>query len=449
MISFRRTALIFLAWAALSHCSNVRLQSSTQIANQSIGFNPKVYTLDSGLRLVIVEDFSLPVVSFQTWVQAGSRDEALGFTGIAHLFEHLMFKNSEKFQARAFLDELEAKGALVNAFTARDHTVFYETFVPELLDKVIELESDRFSDFRISAESLEIEKQVVLEERRLRLESSPEAKVEAALWQLVYPYHVYRVPVIGKQEDLFHIDLGTLRDFYNRNYHPSRRIIVVVGPVNAAQTKAKIERAYHFPKLPVTPRKTIYPDPPQVKERTLEIVDKAFVHPRLIYAFPITSVYDADSYVLDVASQMMFGGRSTKGYQSLVDEKRIFTSISSSSFTPECPGIFQIEGTLSPQTNRTEAEAALREFLFHFVERATSEDLETAKAQLSMRIVEEWQTAGGLASSIGLSMSVFNDPMRFQEDLKLYDKVTLPDIRRVIDRYLNDQNRNIVWSAAK
>ena len=139
----------------------------------------------------MIEDHSVPIVSYQTWFRVGSVDETLGLTGISHMFEHLMFKGTEKYGPKQFFFQLETHGADVNAFTSRDYTVYYQSFIPSLLEKVIDMEADRMTNLKLSDEILNQERMVVLEERNLRTESSPEGKMQEALWQLSFRRHPY------------------------------------------------------------------------------------------------------------------------------------------------------------------------------------------------------------------------------------------------------------------
>src|SRR5262249_37098834 len=174
--------------------------------------------LSNGLTVILVEDHTVPIVSYQTWYRVGSVDETPGNTGISHLFEHLMFKGTPKYGPKQFFLQLEAKGAEVNAFTTRDYTVYYENFVPDLLEKVIDMESDRMANLDINEEVLGSERLVVLEERRLRTDNAPEGKMQEALWSLAYKIHPYQWPVIGYPQDLLSITVPRLVSYFKSHY---------------------------------------------------------------------------------------------------------------------------------------------------------------------------------------------------------------------------------------
>jgi predicted Zn-dependent peptidase len=165
----------------------------------------------------------------------GSVDESFGHTGTSHLFEHLMFKGTKKYGAKQFFNQLEMNGAEVNALTTRDYTVYYENFIPDLLDRVVDMESDRLENLVVTSEMLDNERLVVLEERRMRNENSPEGKIQEALWQLSYRNHPYGWPVIGYPQDLLALDEKSLNEYFKKHYTASNVTIVVAGDFSPNQ----------------------------------------------------------------------------------------------------------------------------------------------------------------------------------------------------------------------
>src|SRR6185312_13768503 len=157
-------------------------------------------------------------------------------TGISHLFEHLMFKGTPKYGPKQFFQELEAKGAEVNAFTTRDYTVYYESFTPDLLPKVVDMESDRMANLILTDDVLATERAVVFEERRMRTDNTPEGRMQEALWQLAYRRHPYQWPVIGYPQDLLAITTQQLRQYFRAHYQPANAALVVVGDFNPEAT---------------------------------------------------------------------------------------------------------------------------------------------------------------------------------------------------------------------
>ncbi len=444
--------LLSLFLITLSACSSAPKEADTRksdaeiAADRELGlhFDLKQRTLSNGLQILVVEDHTVPLVSYQTWVNAGSVDERFGLTGIAHLFEHLMFKGSTRFGPRAFFNELEAKGAQVNAFTTRDYTVFHETFIPELLPKVIELEADRLSGLLLDDEILFTERHVVFEERKLRSENSPEGRMQEALWELSYRVHPYRAPVIGYEEDLGRIRADDLRTFFSQYYQPQNVSIVVVGDVKAREVFSAISEAYGSIPKAVRPERKVPKEPVQTEERRKILKDQVNSE-RISIAYPSTSALEMDTYALDLLSQILFSGSGSRANQRLVEEKKIVESVSGVNYTPLYPGLFMIHATMRGGRKTDEFEREIEKLIREVQEKGvTEEELSRAKRQILVQTVDSLRTAHGVANLIGTVKVVFDDPLRFKTDLKFYDEVKAEDIRKVAQAYLLPNRRNII-----
>lgn len=400
--------------------------------------------LSNGLQFVLVEDHTVPVISYQTWFRVGSVDERPGITGISHLFEHLMFKGTQKFPEKSFFLELEAKGAEVNAYTTRDYTVYYETFIPSLIDKVIEMEADRMENLLLTDSILQIEKQVVMEERRLRTDNSPAGKMQEALWALAFRRHPYAWPVIGIPDDLDRINSTDLMNYYKKHYHPSNAVVVVVGDFNTNELFEKLKRYYGKLEAKPIPFRDPPREPEQNEERRLTLYDDV-ISEQFMEAYPITSAQDSDSYAIDVLSNILFEGNSSRAYRKLVEELNITLGVSGSSFTPTFPGLLLISGIMKGDLKSAQAEEAIEKLIQEIQENSvTQEEVQKAVRQLTVQLVDSIRTPFGVGQLIGTVMMIFQDPYRFSEDLKKYFKVTPLDVQRVAQKYLIPNNRSVV-----
>src|SRR5512144_1131091 len=228
-------------------------------------------TLPNGLRLRVLADSTSPTVSYYTFFQVGSRNERLGLTGISHLFEHMMFNGAARYGPKEFDRVLEARGGHSNAYTSNDVTAYYEDFAAETLDTVLDLESDRMRSLRLTDESLEQEREVVKEERRLRTDNSVFGLMEEQLEALVFLAHPYRWPVIGWMDDIQRIARSDCESFFRTYYAPSNAAIYCVGDVDAASTLDRIERAYgDIPRGP-PPAQVAQGEPAQRGERRARV----------------------------------------------------------------------------------------------------------------------------------------------------------------------------------
>ncbi len=413
---------------------------------QSLGIQLRLeqHTLSNGLKIVFVEDHSVPMISYQTWFRVGSVDENYGTTGLAHLFEHLMFKGTAKYGPKQYFLQLEAKGAEVNAATTRDYTFFYQSFVPSLLEKVVDLESDRMRNLIINEQSTQSEKAVVLEERRLRTENNPEGKMQEALWELAYRAHPYQWPVIGYPQDLLRTGVEEIREFYDRHYQPSNATLVIVGDFNPEATLALLKTYYGKISSAPAPKREIRNEPQQNEERRL-VLRESVAAESFAQAYHVTSAQDDQSYALDVLASVLFDGTSSRANRKLVEDKKIMLGISGAAFTPTYPGLFVITGMMKRGFHAEEAEKELEALIHAAQEELVSEDeIEVAVRQLTMQLVDSVRTPQGLGQLIGTVQTVFGDPRRFAEDLSKYFKVTASDVRRVAQKFLIPNNRSVV-----
>jgi len=453
---FGRRAIPLVAFAAgLAACSSApktpapsphteTAAESAELDRLGLHFPLETKRLANGLKILVVEDHTVPIVSYQTWVSVGSADEEFGLTGMAHLFEHLMFKDSAKYGPRAFFNRLEAKGANVNAFTTRDYTVFHETMVPNLLPLAIEMEADRLANLKIDSELLFTERQVVMEERRLRTENSPEGRMQEAIWAEVFKAHPYRWPVIGYEEDLRRMEVRDVQDFFARYYQPGNVTVVVVGAVKAPEVFAQVEAAYGA--IPGRPRpaRKIAREPEQTEPRRLVLKDQV-ASEKVTIAYPSTSAAEDDTYALDVLSNILFTGNSSRAYRRLVEEKRIALAVGGVNYTPLYPGVFMASATMKSGHPATEFERELDALIGEVqANGVTKDEIGAAVRQLTVQTVDSVRTASGLANMIGTVDAIFGDPMRFKEDLAKYSKVTGGDVLRVARTYLLPNRKNVV-----
>ena len=415
-----------------------------------LGIHLKIneYQLSNGLTVILVEDHTVPVVSYQTWYRVGSVDEYPGITGMSHLFEHLMFKGTEKYGPKQFFEQLETRGAEVNAFTTRDYTVFYENFGKDLLEKVIDMESDRMTHLILNEGMLEHEKRVVFEERRLRGDNSPDVKIQEVLWQLAYHYHPYQWPVIGIPFDLPSINFESLQSYHQAYYQPSNATVVVVGDFAAGSTYAWIKKYYDAASVGKSarakPERKVRSEPDQTEERRIVLRERG-VSERFSHAYHVSSADNLDSYALDVLANILFEGVHSRASRYLIEEKDLVIGITGSAYTPTYPGLFIISGTMKGRLSSEIAERALDRVIGKLQDRGpTEEEVRTAVKQLMVQWVDSVQTPYGLGQWLGTIHMIFGNLKRIKDDVARYEKVTAADVQRVARQYLIPNNRSVV-----
>jgi zinc protease len=229
-------------------------------------------TLPNGLTLVLSEDHSTPIVHLQLWYHVGSKNESPGRTGFAHLFEHLMFKGSRNVESEGHTSQVSSVGGQANAYTEDDVTVFWETVPAQYLPLVLWLEADRMASLRITKETFTNEREVVKEERRMRVDNQPYGRLNEIIYDQAFTTHPYKHATIGSMKDLETASVEDVRDFYNTYYVPANATLALVGDFDAAQAKELVnEYLGRVPKAERPVPRDIPKEPPQTKERRVTL----------------------------------------------------------------------------------------------------------------------------------------------------------------------------------
>ncbi len=403
----------------------------------------RVTVLDNGLTVLTLEDSSTPTASFQVWVKAGSRDETR-FTGIAHLFEHMMFKGTRNLGPEDYTRYVEARGGRLNAFTSRDVTVYFEDVPGEALPLVIDLEAERFANLVVDEPLLESEREVVLEERRMRTEDNPQGRAFEALLALSFTAHPYRWPVIGWRSDVEAVDVAACREFFAHYYGPNNLVVVVAGDFDTEETLARIRRS--FGKLEPsqsTPRNPTR-EPEQRGERrgTVHFDVRA---PIVATAWHAPPTGHPDGPALDVLSVILSSGRSSRLYRRLVNDEQAALSASGGYWELLDSGIFYGMVGVRPDATVDRAE----ELFFEEIERTRQEpvseaELDKAKRGIEVDLVSRLRTNHQLASRVGRDWVSFGRVRPLEERISSIRAVSVEDVRRVARQYLKPEGRSVI-----
>ncbi len=284
-------------------------------------FNPTVYTLDNGLQVVVVENHRVPAVVQMLWYKVGSADEVAGYSGLAHFFEHLMFKGTEKTPQGAFSGVVRRNGGNENAFTSWDHTGYYQVVPRAQLPEIMAMEADRMTGLTLSADDIETERKVVLEEWRERVSQNPGAQLGQAMDAALYQNHPYGRPIIGWKREIEALNYDTIRAFYRQHYAPDNAILVVAGDVDPKDVLQLAQQYYGpIPRGNVAPR--VRPqEPSPVAARRVTVRDERVREPtwRRAYLAPSqNSVGKEHAYALEVLAQILGDGTVGRLAKSMV-----------------------------------------------------------------------------------------------------------------------------------
>lgn len=376
-------------------------------------FGAETFSLDNGLQVVVIENHRVPVVSHMVWYKVGAADEPAGKSGIAHLLEHLMFKGTDKIGPNDFSNIIARHGGQQNAFTSSDYTGYYQNIAKDSLRLVMEMESDRMANLRMTAEEVVTERAVVIEERLSRIENEPAAllgeRVDLARWVT----HPYRNPVIGWAHELEKLDRKDALSFYKQWYAPNNAILVISGDVTADEVRPLAETTYgQVPRGPDMERKRVRALLPDTATRLV------MEHPRVAqptwqrqYTAPSFGTVDEDGtrevYALQVLSELLGGGATSRLYRALVVEQELAASAGSwYSARAVDWGTFGVYVTPRPGVDVNAAEQAVVAEVDRLLKDGVSEqEVADAKNRMRAGVIYARDSLQGAAQTIGSALA--------------------------------------------
>ena len=413
------------------------------------------YQLENGLKILVVEDHASPTFAYQTWFNVGSKDEIPGKTGLAHLFEHMMFKGSKNYKEGEFDRILERAGVQgENAFTTRDFTVYIQELPKNKLDLLAKLEADRMQFLEINDKSFSTEKSVVENERKLRIESSPEGLIDEKLHEMAFKNHPYHWPIAGYESDLKSMTAKEGVKFYKTHYAPNRATIVVTGDVDPEEVYKTIKK--HYGSILMSSPGSMGPDhkpalvreekirAPRIKKLPLNIqVEKLYM------AYHVPEFTHDDIPALQVLQNVLTAGRSSRLSVALVDQG-IATTADAYDLESKDPGLFTFVVNLQKGKKASVAEAILLRELEKLKRSLVSTDeLERARNKLAFEFYDSLTSNFQKAMVLGSYETLTGD---FQKGIKIREKmqtVTPQDIQRVAKIYFNPHQRVSVTGVPK
>ncbi len=415
---------------------------SAHASAQSV--SPVEFTLDNGLRVVMVEDHTVPSVCFSIAFHVGSRNEKSGITGISHLFEHMMFNGSENYAPTEFDRILEAGGGYSNAYTSNDITFYYDEFNSDLLETVVHMEADRMRSLKIDPENLEQERGIVKEERRISTDNSVPGAMYEELYASAFVAHPYQNPVVGWMGDLNNITVDDAREYFRTYYAPNNATIFVVGDLNTDALKEWIIGQFASIPAQERPRTVIDSEPPQNGEKRISLHKEAQL-PAVMIGYKSAGATSSDIHALSLLSTILSGGQSSRLYKRLVYDLQIVTGVESGVDQYIDPGLFYFYAQMQPGHEPARAENELYAIIDSIVVFGVSEhELQKAKNAAQKAYVDEFETNSGIATRMGYYEVIWGDYCNAFEVLRHLSAVTSEDIQRVAAKYLAERRRTVV-----
>ena len=403
-----------------------------------------VETLANGLKVILLEDHSVPVISYQTFFRVGSRNEVAGITGISHFMEHMMFNGAEKYGPKEFDGILESNGGYSNAFTSNDMTAYYEDISSDGLALVVDLDTDRMRSLALDQKYLESEMGVVMEERRLSIDNSVGGQMWEELSALAFKAHPYQWPVLGWMSDLEGINREDCVKYFRTYYAPNNAILIVAGDFDAKEALELIHKNYDSIPAQAPPAPVRTREPEQLGERRA-MVHKVAELPEILVGYHGPSVSEEDLFPLAVLESILTSGESSRLYKTLVRDAEAALYAYANFGWGIDPDLLVFGVKMRPGREPREGEEAIYSILASIAaEGVTAAELEKAGNALEADFVRSMQTVNGKASKIGRYEVLFGDYTIIERVPGRYRAVTNDDIRRVAGKYFSEKNRNVV-----
>ena len=403
------------------------------------------HQLANGLKVILHEDHSVPVANVQVWYHVGSKDERAGRSGFAHLFEHIMFKGSANVGSEEHKDFINAIGGRYNATTDFDRTLYFETIPSNYLERILWMEADRMRSLDVSDENFRSEREVVKEERRLRVENPPFGRLFEVVLDKTFTTHPYRILPIGSMADLDAATIQDVRDFHATYYVPNNATLVVAGDFQSDEVLRWIDTWFgSIPKGKPIPR-NVPKEPAQTAERRAAAYDANAPLPVVIFTYHMPEAGHPDLFALEVAANVLSEGQSSRLYRKMVYDQQIALQAGGQTIVLEDPGVFFFFAILQGDHTVQEAEASLQEEVARLqATPVAAPELEKAKNQLIARQVFGRETVQDKGEAIGYASVILDDLSRLNKDLAEYQKVTADDVMRVAKTYFKPDNRTVV-----
>src|SRR6266487_1327090 len=401
--------------------------------------------LPNGLTLALSEDHSTPIVHVNLTYHVGSKNEKPGRTGFAHLFEHLMFKGSKNVQPEAHTSMISSIGGQSNAFTTDDETVFWETVPAQYLPMVLWLEADRMATLRIDKDTFTNEREVVKEERRMRVDNQPFGRLNEIIYDQAFSVHPYKHATIGSMEDLESASVEDVRDFYRTYYVPSNATLTLVGDFDSTQAIQLVNQYLgRVPKADHEVPRDIPKEPPQTKEKRVSL-EQPWPLPAVVVAYHVTFDGNPDSYPLHIAAKVLSDGQSSRIYKKLVYDTQMAVAAFGNANLIEDPNLFYAVAIVQPGHATAEAaDALIAEIERLKTEPITERELQRTKNQFARDYILQRESNQSKALMLAHAIVIHRDVRTADGEFDIFQGITTADVQRVARTYFRSENRLVL-----
>jgi len=411
---------------------------------QSSRINFEKFELKNGLKVLLHQDKSTPIVAVSVMYHVGSKNENPERTGFAHFFEHLLFEGSENIERGEYSNYVQSAGGALNANTSWDRTYYFEILPSNQFELGLWLESERMLHAVVDQKGVETQREVVKEERRERVDNQPYGSLAQETFKAAYQEHPYKWPIIGSMD---HLDNATEDDyiqFYKEFYVPNNAILSIAGDIDIADAKKLIRKYFGaIPKGKPAYQPSIV-EPALKAERRDTVYDNIQL-PAVVQAYRIPAQGTEDYYAIKMLSTLLSQGKSSRLYKTLVDEQQKAFQVANIPLDLEDPGLSINFGIANVGVNSADLEAAMDiEVAKIRKELITDEELQKLRNQIENNFISSNTTVAGIAGSLATYEMFFGDANLINTEIDRYMKVTKEDIRRVAQKYFQKNNRVVL-----
>jgi zinc protease len=430
---------------ALAACACAAAAATLDAAVRPPKLQYEISTLPNGLTVVLEEDHSVPIVHLNLTYHVGSKNERPGRTGFAHLFEHLMFKGSKNVDPEGHTSMIASIGGQSNAFTTEDETTFWETAPSQYLPLMLWLEADRMATLRINNETFVSEREVVKEERRLRIDNQPYGRLNEIIYDQVFTTHPYKHVPIGSMVDLDAATVDDVRDFYQTFYVPENATLTLVGDIDPGQAMQLVTQYLgRVPKAKKSVPRDIPKEPLQTAERRITL-QEPWPLPAVVVAYHITYDGNPDSYPLHIAGKVLSDGESSRIYKKLVYDQQLAVAAYGGPNLIEDPNLFYAVAVVQP--GRTPAEvtnALIGEFERLKDEPISERELQRTKNQFARDYILNRESDQDKARVLSHAVVIHHDIKTADGEFDIFQSLTAADVQRVARTYFTASNRTVL-----
>jgi len=433
------------AGAALTACALLTAIAPIAAAVRPPKLQYEISTLPNGLTVVLEEDHSTPIVHLNLTYHVGSKNEKRGRTGFAHLFEHLMFKGSRNVEPEGHTSMIASIGGQSNAFTTEDETTFWETAPSQYLPMMLWLEGDRMATLRINQETFTNERDVVKEERRLRVDNQPYGRLNEIIYEQVFTTHPYKHQPIGSMEDLDAASVDDVLDFYRTFYVPENATLTLVGDIDPTQAlQLAAQYLGRVPKAAKPVPRDIPKEPPQTAERRVTL-QTPWPLPAVVVAYHITYDGNPDSYPLHIVGKVLSDGQSSRIQQKLVYEQQLAVAAFGGPNLIEDPNLFYAVAIVQPgRTPEQAINGLIGEFDLLKTQPISERELQRAKNQFARDYILGRESDQEKARVLSHAVVIHHDIKTADGEFDIFQGLTPADVQRVARTYFTTNNRTVL-----